>query len=99
MDTPEAANYFHFLDQEIEAEKRFEYSARLREYGYGYRNVETLYAAEKVLEIILPIWNKEDNLQNWCKAMIALGNVSWRLSQYDATEKICHAYRQRKIIL
>src|ERR1700722_14651538 len=81
-----AANYFHFLDQETEAEKRFEYCTRLREYGYRYRNVETLYAAGNALERILPIWNKEDHLQNWCKAMIALGGVSWRLSQYDATE-------------
>ena len=29
-----SANYFRYIDQNIEAEKRFEYSTRLREYAY-----------------------------------------------------------------
>jgi transcriptional regulator with XRE-family HTH domain len=82
-----AANYFNLLDTEIEAEKRFEYSERLREYGYRYRDVEALCQAGDVLEINLNIWRKEINLQNWCRAMIALGNVSWRLSQFDIPKK------------
>src|SRR6266702_173970 len=81
-----AANYFNFLDTEIEAEKRFEYSTRLREYGYRYRDVEALCQAGNALERNLTIWRKENNLQNWCRAMIALGNVSWRLSQFDLPE-------------
>lgn len=82
-----AANYFHFLDQEVEAEKRYEYCTQLREHGYRYRSVEAICTAGNALERNLPIWSKEDNLQNWCRAMNALGGVSWRLSQFDAIEK------------
>jgi transcriptional regulator with XRE-family HTH domain len=82
-----AANYFHFLDQAAEAEKRYEYSTRLREYGYRYRSVEALFAAGNALERNQPIWSKESNLQNWCRAMMALGDVSWRLSQFDGKER------------
>jgi transcriptional regulator with XRE-family HTH domain len=41
-----SANYFHFVDKGVEAEKRYEYSTRLREYGYRYRSLEALRAAE-----------------------------------------------------
>jgi transcriptional regulator with XRE-family HTH domain len=82
-----AANYFHFLDQGVEAERRYEYCTYLREHGYRYRSVDALRTAGNALKINLPIWSKEDNLQNWCKAMNALGVVSWRLSQFDAAEK------------
>jgi transcriptional regulator with XRE-family HTH domain len=82
-----AVNYFHFLDQEIEAEKRYEYCTRLQEHGYRYRSVEALCAAGNALERNLPIWSKENNLEKWCRAMTALGDVSWRLSQFDGKEK------------
>lgn len=78
-----AENYFHLLDTEVEAEKRYEYSMRLREYGYRYRSVKALREAGDALKKSLTVWNKEEHLQNWCKATIALGNVSWRLSQFD----------------
>jgi transcriptional regulator with XRE-family HTH domain len=81
-----AANYFHFLDQGTEADKRFEYCTRLREHGYRYRSVEALCVAGNALETNLPIWSKEENLQNWCRVMMALGDVSWRLSQFDGKE-------------
>jgi transcriptional regulator with XRE-family HTH domain len=76
-----AANFFHFIAQESEAEKRYEYCGFLREHGYRYRSAEALRTAGNALERNLPIWSKEDNLRNWCRAMIALGGVSLRLSQ------------------
>jgi transcriptional regulator with XRE-family HTH domain len=82
-----AANYFNLLDVEVEAEKRYEYSTRLREYGYRYRSVEALCEAGDALERNLEVWRKEDSLENWCRATIALGNVSWRLSQFDVPRK------------
>jgi transcriptional regulator with XRE-family HTH domain len=82
-----ASKYFHFLDQGTEAEKRFEYCTLLREHGYRYRSVEALCAAESALERNLVIWSKENNSQNWCKAIMALGEVNTRLSQFDSPEK------------
>jgi transcriptional regulator with XRE-family HTH domain len=81
-----AANYFHFHNESVEAEKRFEYCTYLREHGYRYRSVEALRAAEGALEKNLPIWSKDDNLQNWCRAMLALGGVSLRLFHFDSAE-------------
>jgi transcriptional regulator with XRE-family HTH domain len=82
-----AVNYFHFVDQEIEAERRYEYCTQLREYGYRYRSAEALDTAGNALERNLSVWTREGNLENWCRAMTALGDVSWRLSQFDAKEK------------
>jgi transcriptional regulator with XRE-family HTH domain len=82
-----AANYFHFLDKWTEAEKRYEYCDQLRAHGYRYRSVQALCAAGDALKRNLSIWNKEDSLQNWCRAMIALGGVSLRLSEFDEKEK------------
>jgi transcriptional regulator with XRE-family HTH domain len=81
-----AAKFFHFLDRETEAEKRHEYCTTLREYGYRYRSAEALVTAGIALEDNLSIWSKDKSLQNWCKTMIALGGVNWRLSQFDAPE-------------
>jgi transcriptional regulator with XRE-family HTH domain len=94
-----AANYFHFLDKRIEAEKRHEYCTRLREYGYRYRSADALCAAGDALEKNLTIWNKKDDLQNWCKTMTALGGVSWRLSHFDAPDKFSHTHREGKGIV
>jgi hypothetical protein len=93
-----AANYFHLLDRDVEAEKRYEYSTRLREYGYRYRSVEALREAGNALKRSLSVWKKENNLQNWCKATIALGNVSWRLSQFDIPKKFHMHIAQAKSI-
>jgi transcriptional regulator with XRE-family HTH domain len=79
-----SANYFHFVDKAVEAEKRYEYCTRLREYGYRYRSVEALHAAERALEKNLVIWTKDSNLESWCRVTNALGATSWRLSQFDA---------------
>jgi transcriptional regulator with XRE-family HTH domain len=81
-----ATNYFHFIDKSIEAEKRFEYCNKLREHGYRYRSVEALYAAGRALEKNLLVWTKELDLQNWCRVMTAVGDVSWRLSHFDAKD-------------
>jgi len=79
----QAANYYHFFDVAIEAERRHEYCMRLRAYGYRYKSAEALYAAENGLERNLAVWTGEEDLQNWCKTKIALGDTQWRLSQYD----------------
>ena len=81
-----AANYFHFLNSEIESERRFDYCNLLREHGYRYRSVEALRLAVASLEGVLIFWRKEDNLRNWCRVMLALGDARWRLSQFDAKE-------------
>jgi transcriptional regulator with XRE-family HTH domain len=81
-----SANYFHFVDTGVEAEKRYEYCTRLREYGYRYRSVEALHTAEDALEKNLAIWTKDGNLHNWCRAMNALGATNWRLSHFDAPD-------------
>ncbi|SDH51753.1 MULTISPECIES: helix-turn-helix domain-containing protein [Bradyrhizobium] len=78
-----SANYFHFVNEDAEAEKRFEYCTRLREYGYRYRSAEALQTARNALEKNLNIWTKAGNLQNWCRVTNALGATSWRLSQFD----------------
>jgi hypothetical protein len=78
-----SANYFHFLDKKLEAEKRYEYCTRLREYGYRYRSVQALRAAEIGLEKNLAIWSKDDDSEHWCRTVNALGATSWRLSQFD----------------
>ena len=49
--------------------------------------MEALSFAGNALERNFQVWNKANNLENWCKAMTALGDVSWRLSQFDAKEK------------
>jgi transcriptional regulator with XRE-family HTH domain len=93
-----SANYFHFLDEGLEAEKRYEYCTRLREYGYRYRSVEALRAGEAALQRNFLIWNKSDDLQNWCKATNALGAISWRLSQFDAPENfLMHIARAKSL--
>jgi transcriptional regulator with XRE-family HTH domain len=93
-----AANYFHFVDKAAEAEKRYEYCTRLREYGYRYRNVEALRAAKDALETNLSIWTKGSSLQNWCRATNALGAVSWRLSQFDAAENfLMHSAKAKSL--
>ena len=81
-----AANYFHFLNSEIESERRFDYCNLLREHGYRYRSVEALRLAVVTLERVLIFWRKEDNLRNWCRVMLALGDARWRLSQFDGKE-------------
>jgi hypothetical protein len=80
-----AASYFHFIDKNIEAEKRYEYCEYLREHGYRYRSVEALRTAGNSLGGNLLIWSKEDNLQNWCRIMVALGGINLRLAHFDAT--------------
>lgn len=81
-----ASNYFSNIDKNVEAEKRYEYCTRLREYGYRYRSVDALHAAEEALDRNLAIWERDRDLANWCKAMNALGAISWRLSQFDTRE-------------
>jgi len=81
-----AANFFHFVDRAVEAEKRFAYCGELRGYGYRYRNVPALLAAGEALRVNLAVWTPDASLVNWCRAMIASGGVHWRLSQFDAPE-------------
>jgi hypothetical protein len=79
-----SANYFRYIDQNIEAEKRFEYSTRLREYAYRYRSADALFSAEQALKINLCLRQKND--EKWCREMIALGVTHFRLSQFDVAE-------------
>ena len=78
-----AANYFHYLDRDVEAERRFAYCDDLRAYGYRYRSAPALEAAIGALQANLAIWTKPAHLKNWCRATIALGGAYWRLSQFD----------------
>jgi transcriptional regulator with XRE-family HTH domain len=78
-----AANYFHFFDSQLEADRRYQASVQLREYAYRYRSTEALLAAEGALQKNLHNWATEADFSNWCKAMNALGGVYWRLSQFD----------------
>ena len=79
-----AANFFHFLDRSVEAEKRYAYCDELRAYGYRYGSVQALMAAGKALQLNLSVWTKATSLVGWCRAMNALGGVNWRLAQFDA---------------
>jgi transcriptional regulator with XRE-family HTH domain len=78
-----AANFFHFVDRTVEAEKRYVYCDELRAYGYRYRSVQALMAAGNALQLNLTIWTKATSLMSWCRAMNALGGVNWRLAQFD----------------
>lgn len=82
-----AANYFHFFDAQIEADRRYEGSILLREHAYRYRNADALLAAQAALRKNLLLWTRGTRLADWCKAMNALGGVYWRMSQFDDPAK------------
>jgi hypothetical protein len=81
-----ASSYFTFIDRTTEANKRYDYSEYLREYAYRYKSVEALHQAAHALERNLLIWTRDEYLELWCKATIALGDVCWRRSQFDGDE-------------
>jgi transcriptional regulator with XRE-family HTH domain len=78
-----SAHYFSGIDVTLEANKRHECSDLLRYYGYRYGSHEALYAAQSALRQNLCVWSKETHPDEWCKTKIALGGVSFRLSEFD----------------
>ena len=82
-----AANYFHYVDEKVEAEKIYSNCTWLREYANRYRSVEALLVAENWLETNLSVWTKDSVLEKWCKAMNAFAVTKIRLSQFDVPAK------------
>lgn len=81
-----AASYFKAFDQDQEAETRYAACDELRGYGYRYRSVTALFAAETALLLNQEIWTPKVNLRNWCRTTNALGATRWRLAQFDKPE-------------
>ena len=81
-----SSQYFSGVDTEMEANNRHECALLLRYYGYRYKNSEALYEARKALQENLRIWKQDANITKWCETKIALGGVSWRLSDFDVAE-------------
>jgi len=81
-----ATNYFHYIDENVESEKRYGHCTWMRQYAYRYRSVEALLIAERWLEANLCVWTKERSMENWCKAMNALAVTKIRLYQFDTPE-------------
>jgi transcriptional regulator with XRE-family HTH domain len=48
-----ATNYFHYIDENVEAEKRYDHCTWIRQYAYRYRSVEALLIAAGWLEVNL----------------------------------------------
>ncbi len=71
----------------MEASNRHECITLLRAYGYRYKSAEALYEARKALQRNLGTWKQDTCTEKWCRTKNALGGVSWRLSQFDVSEK------------
>jgi transcriptional regulator with XRE-family HTH domain len=81
-----ASHYFSGIDAEMEASNRHECATLLRYYGYRYKSTEALYKARQALQRNLGIWKQDAHTEKWCQTKIALGGVSWRLSQFDVPD-------------
>jgi transcriptional regulator with XRE-family HTH domain len=82
----QSSRFFSGVDTEMEANNRHECATLLRYYGYRYRNSEALYEARKALQQNLVLWKQDAHGAKWCETKIALGGVSWRLSDFDIAE-------------
>jgi transcriptional regulator with XRE-family HTH domain len=92
-----SARYFSGVDIALEARKRHESSDLLRYYGYRYGSHEALYAAQNALQRNLCMWSKDVYPDEWCKTKIALGGVSFRLSQFDNKDNSrAHTFNAKK---
>lgn len=78
-----AAGYFSAFDRDREAETRSGACDELRGYGYRYRSIPALLAAEAALLINQEIWTRKANFVGWCRTTNALGGTRWRLAQFD----------------
>jgi transcriptional regulator with XRE-family HTH domain len=81
-----ASTYFQAFDRNQEAETRYAACNELRGYGYRYRSVIALLAAETALLLNQEVWTPEANLRGWCRTTNALGATRSRLAQFDEPE-------------